>query len=213
MLDSEDDLAWNAEQPARPSESAGTEAETEDEEEILPAEDIGTNAQQVVSALLGHQRDLVAELRSVYERLEQVREVDHSALEARIAAAEQQVSAAPSSSELQELLGLLEGISATLEDQQAKQTDLEQSLKEAGESHAAQLAERDARIAAQNARIEQVESALVAAAESADSAHQKFEELAQEVQSSLIHRVGERVSPAAQQARNALSNIRRRFRK
>lgn len=183
------------------------------EEEILPPEDIGTNAQQVVSALLGHQRDLVAELHSVYERLEQVRAVDYSALESRVTEAEATVSAAPSAAELHELLGLLEDVSSSLQDQQAKQAELEQSLKEAAESLAMQLAERDARIAAQNARIEQLESAIIAAAESADSAHEKFEALAKEVESSLIHRVGERVSPAAQQARNALHSLRSRFRR
>lgn len=183
------------------------------EAEILPPEDIGSNAQEVVSALLGHQRDLVAELHSVYERLEQVREVDYAALQTRVSTAEETVAAAPTSAELHELLGILDSISSTLQDEQAKQAELEQSLKQAEESQHAQLAERDARISAQNARIEQLESAIIAAAESADSAHEKLETMAHEVQSSLIHRVGERVSPAAQQARNALSIIRSRFRR
>ncbi len=185
----------------------------EEDQQIDPPTDIGENAQQVVTALLGHQQDLVAELRSVYERLEQVREVDYAALEGRVKQAESVVEAAPSAAELQELIGLLEGMSGTLKEHENKQAELEQQLRDAREHHATQLAERDARIAAQNARIEELEAGITAAAESAESAHDKLQVLAQETNSSLIHRMGERVSPAAQQARNALSNIRRRFRR
>lgn len=223
LPESDDELEWDSdtpdsdtpdpEQPEPEHREPKDDGEPTQDEEILPPEDIGTNAQQVVSALLGHQRDLVAELHSVYQRLEEVRTVDYAALESRVTEAEAVVSAAATGSELQELLDLLDSVSSSLQEQQAKQTDAEQSLKDSAESHAAQLAERDARIAAQNARIEQLESAIVAAAESADSAHEKFESLAHEIESSLIHRVGERVSPAAQQARNALHNIRSRFRR
>ncbi|WP_150459960.1 hypothetical protein [Nesterenkonia ebinurensis] len=185
----------------------------EADQQIEPPSDIGENAQQVVTALLGHQQDLVAELRSVYERLEQVREVDYAALEDRVNQAEAVVEAAPSTAELEELVGLLEGVSGSLQEHESKQAELEQNLRETAEHQAAQLAERDARIAAQNARIEELEAAITAAAESAESAHEKLQVLAKETNSSLIHRVGERVSPAAQQAKSALSNIRNRFRR
>lgn len=212
--DRQAEAAVEPEAAAEPEGSDLEDSEPEDAEtEILPPEDIGSNAQEVVTALLGHQRDLVTELHSVYERLEQVREVDYAALQARVTSAEQTVAAAPTSAELQELLGILDSVSASMQEEQAKQTELEQTLKRVEEAQQAQLAERDARISAQNARIEQLESAIVAAAESADSAHEKVETVAREVQSSLIHRVGERVSPAAQQARNALNTIRSRFRR
>lgn len=76
-----------------------------------------------------------------------------------------------------------------------------------------QLAERDARISAQNARIAELETTVTAAADSAETAHQKLQVLAEETESSLIHRVSERVSPAARQARTALNSIARRLRR
>jgi chromosome segregation ATPase len=191
----------------------GDSAEATTDDEILPPSDLGDNAHQVVTALLGHQQDLVAELRSVYEQLEQVRQVEYAALESRVQDAEATVSAAPSSSELQELLTLLESVSSSLKEQEDRQSGFEQALREAESAYATQLAERDARIAAQNARIDQLEIAITAAAESGDSAHEKLDVLAKETESSLLHRMGERVSPAAQQARNALNTIRGRFRR
>lgn len=182
-------------------------------QEIAPSSDLGDNAQQVVSALLGHQQDLVAELHSVYQRLEQVREVDYAALESRVQHAEAVVASAPSASDLEQLLSMLEEVSASLKDREAAEDRLGSQLRETAEKLSAQLAERDARIAAQNARIEQLESAITAAAESADAAHDKLQVLAEETGSSLIHRVSERVSPAAQQARRALSNVTRRIRR
>ncbi|NDK30726.1 hypothetical protein [Nesterenkonia haasae] len=194
-------------------ETASVDSQDGVSDGILPPSDLGDNAHQVVTALLGHQQDLVMELRSVYDQLEQVRQVEYAALEARVQDAEATVSAAPSSGELQELLDLLENISSSLRDQEEKQSNFDQALRDAGDSYAAQLAERDARIAAQNARIDQLEIAIAAAAESADSAHEQLGVLAKETESSLLHRVGERVSPAAQQARNALNSIRGRFRR
>ena len=107
----------------------------------------------------------------------------------------------------------MEGVSGSLKEQEDTQTALEQRLRESTESWGSQLAERDARISAQNARIDQLELAVAAAVDSADSAHEKLEVLAKETESSLIHRVGERVSPAAQQARHTLNSLRRRFRR
>lgn len=207
------EAALPAEEDLDESEDDDVVVEDEEPEEIVAPTDIGTNAQQVVTALLGHQQDLVAELRSVYNRLEEVREVDYAALQERVTAAESTVAATPTTAELEQLVNLLEEISGSLKDQETKQAELEAQLKEATEQRAAQLAERDARISAQNARIEELESAITAAAESADSAHERLEALAQETGSSVIHRVQDRVSPAAQQAKNALNNIRRRFKR
>lgn len=214
-IDLSDAFEHDGEEPELADEEEPTEVDSapETRDKILPPSDLGDNAHQVVTALLGHQQDLVAELRSVYDQLEQVRQVEYAALESRVQDAEATVSAAPSSGELQELLNLLENISSSLKEQEEKQSDFDLALREAGESYAAQLAERDARIAAQNARVDQLEMAISAAVESAESAHEKLGVLAKETESSLIHRVGERVSPAAQQARNALNTIRSRFRR
>lgn len=189
-------------------------ADASEAPEIAASADLGENAHQVVTALLGHQQDLVAELRSVYERLEQVREVDYARLENRVADAEHVVSGGGDVSALVErLTERVDDLTAAANDQSAHTSRLTQQLSEAKESLSAQLADRDARIAAQNARIAELESAITAAAESAEASHQKLQVLAEETESSLIHRVSERVSPAAQQARNALNNIARRLRR
>lgn len=212
---SEDDELAELEKAAesQPADEPAEGPADDTTEEILAPSDIGDNAHQVVTALLGHQQDLVAELRSVYEQLEHVRQVEYTALESRVQEAEATVAAAPSSSELTELLNVLDNVSASLQEQEQRQSGFDEALREAQNSFAVQLAERDAQLAAQQARIDQLEGAITAAAESADSAHEKLEVLAKETESSLIHRVSERVSPAAQQARHALHTIRGRFRR
>ena len=77
----DDDLPPSADDP-----------EPQEPQEIAASEDLGENAHQVVTALLGHQQDLVAELRGVYQRLEQVREVDYARLENRVIDTESIVS-------------------------------------------------------------------------------------------------------------------------
>lgn len=188
--------------------------EQDDAAEIIASEDLGQNAHEVVTALLGHQQDLVVELRGVYERLEQVREIDYVRLEERLAAAES--AAYPreqTTRRLDQLSEQVQNLSAATETQAERIAELRGSDQQAHEGLTAQLAERDARISAQNARIAELESAVHAAAESADSAHEKLQVLAEETQSSLINRVSERLSPAAQQAKRALGNIARRLRR
>lgn len=173
--------------------------------------ELGTNAQQVISALLGHQQDLVAELRSVYERLDHVRAVEYAQLEDRVNQVESQASG--DGGTLTQMAAQVQELTEAVQKQSDHTIQLAGRLEQNTERHAAQLAERDARIGAQNARIDELELAITAAAESSNSAHEKLQVLAEETQSSLIHRVSERVSPAAQQARSAVGNIARRLRR
>ena len=186
----------------------------EDSAEITAPEDLGENAHQVVTALLGHQQDLVAELRSVYERLEQVREVDYARLQARVEDAEHVVSGGEDiAAQVERLAERVDELTAVVTEQAERQVRAGKDLGEGQERNSTQLAERDARISAQNARIAELETAVTDAADSAESAHHKLQVLAEETESSLVHRVSERVSPAARQARSALSNIARRLRR
>ena len=193
--------------------AADPEAEPDSAEITAPA-DLSENAHQIVTALLGHQQDLVVELRSVYDRLEQVREVDYVQLESRVAEAEHLVSGGEDvAARVERLTERVDDLTAAANDQSAHASRLNQQLSEAREAFSAQLAERDARIAAQNARIAELQSALSAAADSADAAHQKLQVLAEETESRLLHRVSERVTPAARQARSTLRNFFRRLRR
>lgn len=212
-----------AEPPRDPNGSFGTaeseepQVSTEDaeeSEEIDASPDLGENAHQVVTALLGHQQDLIAELRSVYERLEEVREVDYAKLESRVAEAETAVSGGQDvDSRLEGLTERVEHLTAAINEQFEQHDQLTAQLNQVSQAAAAQLAERDARISAQNTRIGELEAAVTASAEAAEAAHEKLDVLAEETQSRLLHRVSERVSPAAQQARSALNNIARRIRR
>lgn len=193
--------------------AADPEAEPDSAEITAPA-DLSENAHQIVTALLGHQQDLVVELRSVYDRLEHVREVDYVQLESRVAEAEHLVSGGEDvAARVERLTERVDDLTAAANDQSAHASRLNQQLSEAREAFSAQLAERDARIAAQNARITELQSALSATADSADAAHQKLQVLAEETESRLLHRVSERVTPAARQARSTLRNFFRRVRR
>lgn len=186
----------------------------QDTTQIAPSADLGENAHQVVTALLGHQQDLVAELRSVYERLEQVREVDYAHLQARVEDAEHVVSGGEDiAAQVQRLTERVDELTAVAVEQAERQVRAGEELGEGQERSSTQLAERDARISAQNARIAELENAITAAADSAESAHHKLQVLAEETESSLIHRVSERVSPAARQAKSTLTSITRRLRR
>ncbi|WP_300343085.1 hypothetical protein [Nesterenkonia sp.] len=202
-------------EPSSSEEATSDETAGEDRtgEPQLPT-DLGENAHEVVTALLGHQKDLVAELRSAYERLEQVREVEQAELESRIVQLESRASETDQlHAQLQELSSRTAALEAALAEQSRTPEQLKAEICQVKESAAAQLAERDARIAAQNARIEELENAISAAAASAESAHEKLQVLAEETESSLLHRVSERVSPAAAQARNALGTLAKRLRR
>lgn len=187
---------------------------TEDSPQITASDDLGENAHQVVTALLGHQQDLIAELHSVYERLEQVREVDYARLQARVEDAEHVVSGGEDiAAQVERLTERVDELFAVVAEQAERQVRAGEELGEGQERSSTQLAERDARISAQNARIAELETAVTAASDSAESAHHKLQVLAEETESSLIHRVSERVSPAARHARTALSSIARRLRR
>lgn len=199
--------------PAESAEKPPDET-VEESTEISASEDIGQNAHQVVTALLGHQQDLVAELRSVYERLEQVREVDYARLQSRVEDAEHVVSGGEDfAAQVERLTERVDELFAVVAEQAQHQVRTGEELGQGQERSSMQLAERDARISAQNARIAELETTVTAAADSAETAHQKLQVLAKETESSLIHRVSERVSPAARQARTALNSIARRLRR
>lgn len=181
-------------------------------------EDLGENAHHVVTALLGHQQDLVYELRSVYDRLEQVRTVDHAALEQRLAEAESVIArnaehTSDAEQQIHALSQQVDQLATTVAEHSQTTQAVTEQLREATDRYSAQLAERDARISAQNAKIDELEAAVTAAVESSTEAHQKVQVLAEETGSSLTHRISERVSPAAQQAKSALGNIAKRLRR
>ncbi|MCT1606096.1 hypothetical protein M3B43_01910 [Nesterenkonia massiliensis] len=193
------------------AELAESEPAENEPEEIAAPEDLGENAHQVVLALLRHQRDLVLELQEVYSRLEQVREVEYAQLRTEVDEALQSVA------DLPERLTLLQertdALTASVEEHSALSADQNARISASTADQRVQLAERDARIAALTARLDELEKSAQQTASSVQEAHELLEVLAQETDSSLLHRVTERVSPAAQQAKTTFSKVARRLRR
>lgn len=179
--------------------------------EIEAPEDLGENAHQVVLALLRHQRDLVLELQEVYSRLEQVREVEYAQLRTEVDEALHSVADVPE--RLTQLQGRTDALAASVEELTALSTDQNARISASTEDQRVQLAERDARIAALTARLDELDKSAQQTASSVQEAHELLEVLAQETDSSLLHRVTERVSPAAQQAKTTFSKVARRLRR
>ncbi|WP_258933322.1 hypothetical protein [Nesterenkonia pannonica] len=77
------------EEQTRTDEASSEDASssTLTEADATPPEDLGKNAHDVVVSLIAHQRDLIIELRSVYDRLDEVRSVEFRDLEERVRSA------------------------------------------------------------------------------------------------------------------------------
>ena len=193
------------------SELAGIGPAESEPAEIAAPEDLGENAHQVVLALLRHQRDLVLELQEVYSRLEQVREVEYAQLRTEVDEALHSVADLPE--RLTQLQGRTDALTASVAEHSALSADQNARISASTADQRVQLAERDARIAALTARLDELEKSAHQTARFAEEAHELLEVLAQETGSSLLHRVTERVSPAAQQAKTTFSKVARRLRR
>ncbi|WP_156837291.1 hypothetical protein [Nesterenkonia alba] len=163
--------------------------------------DLGENAHQVVQALLGQQKDLVVELRSVYDRLDEVRAVEIKQLETRVDEALSEMTEVPQ--RLETLQQRLETLEAAVREQEQL---AEQQQREHSEAVSGQLAERDARIGALVARIDQLEDKLGQVAEATDSAHTKLDIIAEETNSSVLRTIPSK-------ARNTFSKVSKRFKR
>ncbi|GAB3843686.1 hypothetical protein [Nesterenkonia populi] len=201
--------AESAQSPAE-AHDAGTAPEQEGPpeqaaplEEAAP-EDLGENAHDVVVSLLHHQQDLMVELRTAYDRLDEVREVEFRQLETRVQSAV---------GELREVPGRLAAMRSDLESTAHRVDEHGNLCSEKVEELSASAADLRARLETRERQVDELASIAAqlqsrleeVAAESAE-AHRRLEVLAQETNSSLL-------STLPGRARTAAHKVSRRFKR
>lgn len=182
--------------------------------DLQPPADLGDNAHQVVTALLGHQEDLMQELRSIYDRLEQVRTVEYRQLHQRVEAAESTVTHYTDQSEaLSSLRPQVDSLVENAAGFHERLHGVEQQLAElAGDQRRTETGLRET-IDAQQTQIQELTSALKDLQESQTETQRAVELVAEETGTRLIDRVSERVGPAAHQARQRVGQLARRLKR
>lgn len=189
---------------AETAEASAEERTDAVEAEAAPYEDLGENAHDVVVSLLNHQQDLIVELRTVYDRLDEVREVEFRQLESRVESTIGELQEAPS--QLAALRGDLESTAQRVQELgdlgHAKAQESAAAVSELQE----RLASREAQIDELSRTVERLSARLDETAAEAAEAHRRLEVIAQETNSSLL-------SALPGRAKSSLEKVSRRFRR